>query len=243
MKKVHFGRCHICGTVGKLSYEHVPPRKCFNDSPAKIFRGYDWMKNHFKWPIKSGGDIQQQGTGAFTLCSRCNNNTGSWYGSEFVKWVEKGFNVLSKIEKSQNFTTFFITECYPLRFLKQVIVMMFSIGPPDFAQGNKELVNFVLNKESRELSPDYKFSIFLYKGKLCKYIGNAGIFDISGKNTKMLYELTYPPFGFNFVWWGNRNELLFPVNQFSDFNFSEKVDICLKLPILDSSSPYPEHYT
>ena len=33
MSRMQEGTCHICGTYGKLSYEHVPPQAAFNDKP------------------------------------------------------------------------------------------------------------------------------------------------------------------------------------------------------------------
>jgi hypothetical protein len=32
-KRTKNGRCHICGNVGELSFEHVPPEKAFNNKP------------------------------------------------------------------------------------------------------------------------------------------------------------------------------------------------------------------
>jgi hypothetical protein len=86
------GKCHICGTVGKLSFEHVPPKGAFNNKQvvrvgfdeAITLGPYDRLK----------GSIEQRGAGAYTLCERCNNNTGSWYAAWFADWCVQGAKIL-----------------------------------------------------------------------------------------------------------------------------------------------------
>jgi 5-methylcytosine-specific restriction endonuclease McrA len=80
-KRKEFGKCRICGNDGQLSFEHVPPQAAFNNAPAV---GYT-MDEH----LRAEGDLalmrgekSQRGVGAFTLCIKCNNDTGAWYGTE-----------------------------------------------------------------------------------------------------------------------------------------------------------------
>ena len=40
MTKNHYGKCHICGKEGKLTFEHIPPRKAFNWHGAKVYNGF-----------------------------------------------------------------------------------------------------------------------------------------------------------------------------------------------------------
>lgn len=75
MPRERRGKCYICGRIGKLSFEHIPPRKAFNERPV--------IKAQFEELVGLGpdepitGQIQQRGRGEYTLCPRCNNNTGS----------------------------------------------------------------------------------------------------------------------------------------------------------------------
>ena len=72
-KKSKTGQCWLCGIVGKLSFEHVPPESAFNDQ--RIFS--DSVANILK---NRNIRISQRGARDYTLCERCNNSTGSWYG-------------------------------------------------------------------------------------------------------------------------------------------------------------------
>ena len=83
-KKKILGKCHLCGSYGELTFEHVPPRAAFNNRPV-IPMSHDQAFN-LRPEESPKGPIQQRGMGGYTLCSNCNNRTGHWYGSSFVDW-------------------------------------------------------------------------------------------------------------------------------------------------------------
>src|SRR5690606_23954765 len=88
------GVCHICGEEGPLSFEHVPPKAAFNDQPVI---GERLIRILNQGPgVKFHGPISQKGHGRFTLCDRCNNVTGSWYGTSFASWCYQGMEILHR---------------------------------------------------------------------------------------------------------------------------------------------------
>jgi len=94
LKKNKFGHCCICGNYSKLSFEHVPPRSAFNDHPVFVA---DIKELIGKWDgeIKNiKGKIHQLGSGDYTLCEKCNSDTGAWYGNAFADWAYQAFRVL-----------------------------------------------------------------------------------------------------------------------------------------------------
>lgn len=36
MRVKHNGKCHICGSIGPLTFEHIPPESAFNDRTVLI---------------------------------------------------------------------------------------------------------------------------------------------------------------------------------------------------------------
>lgn len=183
-KRTRTGKCHICGNIGELSFEHVPPESAYNNKPIKMKRFSD---NKFK--------TQQRGMGAYTLCNPCNNDTGSWYGDDFKNFCHKGMDII-KLSKG-NPTLFYFYQFYPLRVIKQIITMMFSINSSSFADNHSELVEFVLNKERKELSPDYRFWIYYYmKGGVPRAFGTTLMEIKSIQSTFKFSEITFPPFGY-----------------------------------------------
>ena len=92
------GQCHLCGSSGPLTFEHVPPSAAFNDHrvlEADIHKliGSDLLAD-LKNPT---GKYNQRGSGKFTLCRRCNNDTGGWYGRAYVEFAHGIFVTICDI--------------------------------------------------------------------------------------------------------------------------------------------------
>src|SRR5271168_3888346 len=85
MRKSGFGPFHLCGMVGKLSFEHVPPESAFNDRRAlrTAFENLLEADDLDNLPYR----VQQRGAGAFTLCEKCNTDTGGWYVPGYSDWA------------------------------------------------------------------------------------------------------------------------------------------------------------
>src|SRR4051794_12882008 len=86
------GPCHLCGTIDRLSFEHVPPRAAFNNRP--VIEGTTLESINRDLDARPRGRINQRGAGAYTLCEPCNNNTGDWYADDFAAWCHQGADVL-----------------------------------------------------------------------------------------------------------------------------------------------------
>ena len=113
-KKKVFGRCHICGLQTDLTFEHVPPRSAFNDRPLVGCQLEKMMQDEsLKLHDNPKGPIFQRGAGAHTLCSRCNNDTGAWYGNAFVDWVYQGLDLSVRTTLAPSL--YHIFHIFPLR--------------------------------------------------------------------------------------------------------------------------------
>jgi hypothetical protein len=82
------GICCVCGDFGQLSYEHVPPEKAFNDGSMINLD----VKHHLLEEISSSvsqmrRQTARRGSGRYTLCQKCNDNTGAWYVPAYVSWA------------------------------------------------------------------------------------------------------------------------------------------------------------
>ena len=76
-------RCNICGQVSNLTWDHVPPKFCFNNGKIK----YNSILEMNKKEIKS--QISQNGLKYRSICSKCNNDLlGSDYDKEYKKLVD-----------------------------------------------------------------------------------------------------------------------------------------------------------
>jgi hypothetical protein len=256
------GKCRICSREGKLSFEHVPPQKAYNQETVIEYTLETRVRNQ-----KVKGKQRQGGIGEYTLCEKCNPDTGSWYGTEYGRWATMAFdalNILSNnpdILSSKNAIAITLKDVYPLRFLKQVITCLFSvisISPSsDFADNNPELVKFILDKNQTNLPETYNFYLSLYrKPSILRRFPLAGKLtlsynkDMSGniipgttktKSESVFSEMAHPPFALVMT-----HGTPFPdatnISYFKNFRYDEYVDLVLPLKIRTGLTPYPGSY-
>ena len=244
MAKPVFGICHICGVHGKLSFEHVPPEAAFNDRRI--------LHTAFEKVLASDdldsvrGKFHQRGAGAHTLCEKCNNDTGSWYAGAYADWAHQAMAILigtgGKPSLSYPFNIF------PLRVLKQVVCMFFSVNGPQFQLHNSELVRFVLNRESRIFPPRYRVYAFYTASGRSRAAGITGMlqgFGSTGSRIHVFSEVTFPPFGFMMT--PNGGPALDPsfceISSFSQFEYNDwRGGISMKLPVMPIYTAFPGDY-
>lgn len=81
-------RCSICGEPGPLTFEHIPPRRCYNHQPIALHTMESFASHHV--------DRQRfpEGLGRRSLCGSCNNSTGQWYGDAYADFVQRAVSYL-----------------------------------------------------------------------------------------------------------------------------------------------------
>ncbi|MCJ7577853.1 MAG: hypothetical protein MUO91_05330 [candidate division Zixibacteria bacterium] len=213
------GTCHLCGNFGALSFEHVPPRAAFNNRRI--------IKVTFEQAISLGpdeivkGPIQQGGIGGHTLCPKCNNLTGHWYGTRFVGWCYQAMNIL--IRSHGKPSLIYLNYLFPLAILKQIVTMFFSVNTETFSKANPELVQFVLKREAKYLPPKYRFFMYYNTTGTFRFSGIWARLDpFSSRSTTLMSEITYPPFGYVMTIDSEPpDSRLFEITHFStyDYNF------------------------
>jgi hypothetical protein len=231
-------------TTKKLSFEHVPPQSAFNN------RRY--IKVKFEDGVGLGpddlikGPIRQGGIGEFTLCGKCNNDTGSWYGGKFVDWCYQGMNIL--LRSGGNPSLIYINYLYPLPIIKQIITMFFSVNSETFCTANPELVRFVLDKERKNLSPKYRFFVYYNTTGRFRYTGIVGQMQVDDQFTSMskprlMSEITFPPYGYLMTIDSEPPDTrLIEISHFADHDYTQFREMHMKLPVLPTHTIYPGDY-
>lgn len=249
------GTCHLCGSYEKLSFEHLPPEKAFNDCSIKLY-------NHFIGTPGQDCDykISQRGLGRYTLCENCNNNTGSWYGDAFVEWACQSMDVLKYTENRPSL--YYRFRIFPLRVLKQIACMMFSVNDHEFRLYHQDLVKFVLNKEERYLNSDIRFFAF-FNAKGFRTAGGMvqvdtnnfnmdspeSLGEIAGRvrakieSQRAPSEIAFPPLGYVLAVDSEQLDYrLIDISYFAKYRYEDKCSIELRLPVLPIGSPYSMDY-
>ena len=188
-------RC-ICGSIGKLTFEHVPPRAAFNDRgvfEAKIddLLGGEWIPGE----ATAGGKYQQRGAGRHSLCAKCNNDTGAWYGAAYVDFARQAMILLHRSNGKMSLA--YPYGVFPLRVLKQIVVMFFSACGPGLRKAHPDLVGFVLNRQQRYFPKNVRIWSYLHDPESSTSVRQAGITGLMslGGNHHIFSEIAFPPFG------------------------------------------------
>jgi 5-methylcytosine-specific restriction endonuclease McrA len=243
MREKVMGTCHLCGECGELSFEHSPPRKAFNNNPL-LFGEMEW--------IRSGGDIEapkvrkgRRGAGAYTLCKRCNNNTGAWYGESYVSLARQGMEYLRSVRSASFVHLPF--HIHPLRVMKQVACMFMSANGPTFQAVQSELARFVLNREARHLPNHVRVYGFYTVSDRSRSSGVSGLIEgilsDSPKN-RLVSEVTFPPFGFLMTFDSPPpDDRLADITYFADeYGYDDEVTLWLRFPVLPIYTYFPADY-
>ena len=252
MEKKRTGICHLCGNNGELSFEHIPPKKAFNDCPVSFH-------NYFMGKTEGGNNTQhsRKGLGEYTLCHICNNYTGGCYGAAFIDWAKQSMEILHYTQN--NPLLFYRFRIYPLRIIKQIATIMFSVNDNQFSKDHQELVKFVLNKDQRHLSPDTKIYAFYTAGgfRMSAGMGKMKTNDFSLESLaekadrirtqiethQIFSEFAFPPLGYVLTFDREKpDDRLIDISYFASYQYSDKDTIELRLPVLPVDSFYPTDY-
>ena len=158
-KKSIMGTCALCNAKNiELTKEHIFPGTKQNHSrpfQAKI-------KDTISLPLSEGlppssfeklkeeGLIhhEQGGTSLYSLCEKCNNNTGSWYGNAYIEWKNQWEQIIkSNLNRNSSSIKGKIT-FNPLRLLKQIVSCFISIDYPNH-EGDTSSEDNLRNKQSK----------------------------------------------------------------------------------------------
>ncbi|OJT16413.1 hypothetical protein BO221_50395 [Archangium sp. Cb G35] len=228
----------MCGKEGPLTFEHVPPRAAFNNRPIVLSTFEALMGLDLEAPIK--GRTQQRGSGDFTLCQPCNNQTGLWYGNAFVHWTYQGMRILLAAKGEPRLV--YPIHAMPLKVLKQVVTMFMSVNAPSFQAGHPELVRFVLNRQARYLPPKYRFFVYFNLSARFRHLGLSGIIRFGGEDVS-LSEISFAPFGYVMtIDSPPPDERLCEITHFARYGAQEFTDVNLAIQALPIVTPMVGDY-
>lgn len=237
-RKMQRGKCRLCGKVGDLSYEHVPPQKAFNDRRTIRLSWEQMMRLGPDEPVK--GKYDQGGVGMYSLCPSCNNNTGDWYARELVNWCYRGMAILERGGRAAR--TLHVQRCHPLRVFKQILTMFCSVNP-EMTDKQPWLRKLLLDKHARDW--DESWRLFLYfniEGKL-RYTGASSSIDLGTGAITVMTEINYPPFGYVLIMSGEPPDArLTDITTLIRYGYDEAAELVMPISVLATHSKYPGDY-
>jgi len=238
-KDLKEGYCHVCGTHGRLSFDHVPPRSAFNDRPVVVAKALEVIGPGSDLD-RVQGRVQQRGAGGYTLCERCNSLTGKWYGRAFAEWTYQGMCVLASARGERSAWCSF--RIHPLRVLKQIICMFFSTD--DRMRGaNPELVPFVLNREATHMAPSTRVFAYFNPTGRHRQTGIAAALHVDKGTFDVWNEVSSFPIGYLLAIDSEPPPGgLVDISFFADYRYEDTREFWLKMPIFSIYTPFPGDY-
>lgn len=248
MTKCHINKCALCRSEEELTFEHIPPRAAFNSLPAKPVTGDKLIGDDKRMPWDTSGlkyTNQQRGMGKYSLCQKCNNNTGSWYAQDYID-IAYIIDKCLKDNMSEDYNAVVIKEIHPLRFIKQIISMFCSIN--NFEDKRFEsLREFVLNKNAKGLDKSkYKICYYFTKSLLTKYAPLSVLLKTGGNmfQSTALSEITAYPLGF-IIYFDPKDTITYEgidITSLSDFDYDEIATVTFPLCIKEMNDVFPAHF-
>ena len=241
--------CRLCGKKTELSFEHIPPKSAHNKNKVKTYNGKQLIgREEYPWVLDDLPYKQsQKGAGLYSLCQQCNNKTGTWYGNEYVKFVNAVLGVLEQADniKSNEFINFTLFDFNLLAVFKQI--MSFFCSTNTYNTFDDELRSFVLTPESNKFD-DIKYRLYMYlvdprKRNSSSWTGQM----MCMRNDVKVYfysEVIVPPFGF-LIRFNDKREDEYKecdITDLSKCEYNTKYDCEFLLRVFERNTCIPTDY-
>jgi hypothetical protein len=251
------GVCSLCLHYGKLTFEHVPPRRAFNSGSAVAHTLYGLASGskHGKPPPLLN---RPAGLGQRSLCERCNNITGSYYGDAFADWTIQCLRYAERIKASSEIVLSFRLQ--PLNVLKQIATMIIAVSG---SKANGEWLDvlraFVLSPQLMALPTGVVVAAYLnpvdplrVKVPLLtqnRLSGSCAVLDVQiGASVFVLGEVAFPPMGYVAYHAGDGARVsndfgsLCDLRGFSNYRYGREASIFIQMPARFPFGPVPGYY-
>ena len=239
------GICSICGEFGQLTFEHVPPKSAFNDRPVLASTWDNMIQAQTIDDLsKIRKSLKRKGAGAYTLCGKCNSETGAWYVPAFTQWAWEGAYNRELKGRGTEPHPFLIR---PLEVLKATLAMFASAVGPTLFQNNIWMRKFVLDKYCDQFDPSFKIlSHYLDdESSMVRQSGVSGLLNLEdGGRHSVFSEITCYPICYllNFPDSAAPNSALYDISSFAKFPLGEYQEIRVPLNLLSVNSMFPGDY-
>lgn len=153
-----WGTCNICGTVGKLTFDHVPPKACL--PPTAIQLVHVAMMLGTTAAKSSGARYMQSGIKYRTLCGPCNNGLGHSCDPELVRFCGQVSQFIGTSTLLPPYTTVLAR---PQRFARSVLGHLCALGVDRYRKGpHTEAVRDYLTDYALPMPGPLRFYYWLY---------------------------------------------------------------------------------
>ena len=227
-------RCAICGENRKLTKEHVPPEKAFNNNPMLLRYLIQYEQNgqtHLKWHSSEGTFVKK------TTCEGCNNKSGGWYGEAYVDFVKQMAHYADRCAVAKpadhpgmNIRILATLRIYPSRVAKQALHMFCATCGPDIADRYPEIRNRILDKRSQGRIADLRLWLYIRTTLGGHSTGHGVLYNEFTKRSFAVSEISFWPAGWVLTFKGEEMPKLWEATHWLNYGFDDKHSIVAALP-------------
>ena len=185
------------------------------------------------------GKKAQRGSGAYTLCARCNNDTGAWYGPAFAAWAWQAMSHVASSRALQRLHLPF--HIFPLRVIKQIICMFCSTNGASWA--SDDMRRLLLQRTKRYLPETWRLFCFFNTSNLIRQTGIVARGGVPTRSIEVFSEIAFPPFGY--VLTKNTSppdRRLIEISHFANYGYDDWRSMSLNMPLLPIATWLPGDY-
>ena len=251
MSKKNYGYCALCAKYARLSFEHIPPKSAFNDSPQKVITGESVIQTVTEgrkpWDISGlRYQNQQQGMGRMSLCSKCNSLTGALYGDEYKKLAHAFGKILLDTKATPNSSVVIEkAQIRPLPIIKQVCSMFCSLN-----HGIKDMdkiAAFVLDRDSHAFPKEkFRLGMYLMARGVARQVPVSAICYSEGSSmrTVLVSEIAAFPMGFVLLFNPDEKTTMpcADISFFADYEYDQVCNAEMILPVYECNIMFPLNY-
>lgn len=240
------GKCHICGKYKKLTFEHIPPHKAFNFTPAKVIQGDEAIKlvtesGRFPWDTSNlKYKNQQRGMGDFTLCQQCNNITGTLYGETYIITAYSFLKLMTDNNLEINTPyVIHINNVKMSRFARQVL-SMFCSTCPSITEEYPIIRDILLNKKCADNLP-FKIKAYLLRNTKISYTGIMAML-IKDVGIKTVAQIDAFPFLFILELNNQTDKNGWDITKYLSLDIDDEVEEDIEVSLVEHNTMFPSDF-
>ena len=192
----HVGECNICGSIGKLTEDHSPPKSCVRPKAVQIRHIISLLADQ---GVQEKGRISQNGLKFRTLCHRCNNELlGLRYDPALAEFTNRASHVLSS---SLRLPTVINVRGRPQLIMRAVFGHLAAQGVERYRKGPEtEVLRDAFLDPVIPLPENVRFYYWPFPHHGCVIFRDAGYLDIPTGNVAVIWLMKFFPLSFMMSW-------------------------------------------
>lgn len=188
------GLCRLCARQVPLSYEHIPPKRCFNSSQVIL----ETIESNSRRAHTR--ENFRRGMGKQSLCSYCNSKTADLYGEYYFRWYSQALSQFDKASANKLETLSFTI--FPLMVIKQIATMLIAMmGEASVDLSHiRALRRFILTKGCRDFPTNIIIGCYLAEKDHPRLSSTSARMDVETGRFEMVFsEVALWPLGYCFL--------------------------------------------